>query len=469
MKFLVRAGIAVLGLTLFVFSLRPVLAEETTTVYRPGEGITFSNEAGSFRLNLNFFGQIGAESLKRDRFVRNGPNNSDFNSVRNIGETQYTLFLRKLRFTARGKAFDPNLSFKIEVDLLGNDRGLRRGSMTLNEAIIGGGLPISFSLNEKDWDKDGRTLKLMDFYLEYSFSKAVRLRAGQFKVPFGRQELVSDYLLQMTGRSIASDFFAPKRDRGMMIFGTSETGRIGYSLGLFNGTGMELGRNLDKNLAYSLRLTATSSGPYLDIESVIDSPRRLHFQGGFAWYSSKDRFREDTPPTYLTDYKDTRMNAHFELFWRKYNLEIEGFSRKYELDPLDRPQLINLGCLRFFSDQRSTCEQRGLTAQAGMFFGNSHELALRTSKVDNDIDLDHDERTELTLSYTRFFRHHGLRWSTSITREKLGMYAAGSSGFLAILGKFPSSGGFTQPAPGYFQGLKDDNNTYIVSMIQFGF
>ena len=98
-------------------------------------------------------------------------------------------------------------------------------------------------------DLDGRTVKLLDWYMDFTPTAAARGRVGQFKVPFGRQELVSDQRLQQTSRAIASDFFAPGRDRGVMFHGGTDTQIVQYKVGVFNGTGLAQAQNIDKSLA----------------------------------------------------------------------------------------------------------------------------------------------------------------------------------------------------------------------------
>ena len=69
---------------------------------------------------------------------------------------------------------------------------------------------------------------LQDANIQYDFTggkKAFLLKAGQFKAPFGRQELTSSGNQQFVDRSIASVLFAPARQLGLQIggqFGKSE-------------------------------------------------------------------------------------------------------------------------------------------------------------------------------------------------------------------------------------------------------
>ena len=69
------------------------------------------------------------------------------------------------------------------------------------------------------------------------------LKAGQFKAPFGRQELTSSGNQQFVDRSIASVLFAPARQIGLQIggqfgFGTAVPDMITYAGGIFNGNGI---------------------------------------------------------------------------------------------------------------------------------------------------------------------------------------------------------------------------------------
>ena len=65
-----------------------------------------------------------------------------------------------------------------------------------------------------------------DANVNYDFTKGKKLfmlKAGQYKVPFGRQQLTSSGNQQFVDRSVVSDTFARGRDIGVQLWGTPTT------------------------------------------------------------------------------------------------------------------------------------------------------------------------------------------------------------------------------------------------------
>jgi phosphate-selective porin OprO and OprP len=97
-------------------------------------------------------------------------------------------------------------------------------------------------------------VSLKDAYLDLAFFPELRLRLGQFKVPFSLEELTSSRFIDFVERSIVNAL-APAYDRGVMLHGDLMRGAINYYLGGFNGTGEDTSdNNGDKDLAFRLAL-----------------------------------------------------------------------------------------------------------------------------------------------------------------------------------------------------------------------
>ncbi len=80
---------------------------------------------------------------------------------------------------------------------------------------------------------------LKDFFIDYRLGKGqTRVRMGQFKKPFSRQNLTSDGNLEFVTRSIVDGYFDNGRDLGIQLHsGFVDQGEIEWALGVFNGTG----------------------------------------------------------------------------------------------------------------------------------------------------------------------------------------------------------------------------------------
>lgn len=81
-----------------------------------------------------------------------------------------------------------------------------------------------------------QSVSLKDAYVDVRFMPQLGLRAGQFKVPFSLEELISARFSDFVERSILNDV-APARDAGVMLHGNLFSGVAGYAFGVFNGSG----------------------------------------------------------------------------------------------------------------------------------------------------------------------------------------------------------------------------------------
>jgi hypothetical protein len=435
-----------------------------------GQGVTVTSDDGETSINLGFYAQFRFQVVKRKYLWRRSDLNQGFPpfSIENFGRTEPSFQVRRARMIAQGTILKKWFNYKVEVDFAGNDEGLRRVFIppvfTVGGASDFPGVDIAAAAN----DQDGRSLKLLDAYADFTPKAYARFRAGQFKVPFGRQELVSDNKLQMTQRSIASDFFAPGRDRGLMFHGGTDTQRVQYKIGAFNGTGLATAQNLDTTLAYAARISMTTSGPFLDIEDIVDQPPSMgvRVQGGLAWYTSTDTPVRANPQIPESDIRNTRYEADLGIFFgQRGNILFDYYSRRYSVDQsFDLPS----SCYGAFVQGRFSCDQTGYTAQAGVLVDRkrNQELSLRYSSIDYDRDLDLDRSTESTLNYTYYMFRHTLQLSASVSYFEVGQNAAGSSAF-AVKSANPTADFFD---PGSFSpALTNDKNFLGVIQLQWTF
>ena len=86
---------------------------------------------------------------------------------------------------------------------------------------------------------------MKDAWLQWNSDEA-KLRFGQTKIPFSRQELTSSSNLQFIDRSIVNDVFAPSRQIGALLHGPVGDGGT-YYVGAFNGESEGEGRNKPGN------------------------------------------------------------------------------------------------------------------------------------------------------------------------------------------------------------------------------
>lgn len=209
-----------------------------------------------------------------------------------IGETRRTdsFFVREARLQADGTLFN-DYEFTVQGDF-------GRGSAQLQDGFLG-------------WKRH----------------KAFPLRLGQFKEPFGLEELTSGRFIDFIERSPGAVLY-PGRDLGFMFHGKLWEDRIEYQLGAFNGNGRNnaLDANDDKDIAARLVLT-----PF----KPLDDPwlKGIRVGGAITYGSEKQAFGSLSDPnsagTYITmtsgvRSRGDRKRLNVEGAWTKGPFKIQG-------------------------------------------------------------------------------------------------------------------------------------------------
>ena len=161
---------------------------------------------------------------------------------------------------------------------------IRRFKTKLDGWLYSKNLTYELQLN---WPDTANSLE--DANIDYDFSdgkRAFRLKAGQYKVPFGRQELTSSGSQQFVDRSIVSAEFARGRDIGVQLWGQAGSPAVRdfleWRVGAFNGAGRTVSRNTNDKLQYNARLMISPWGNAGYSESNLEGyPLRASFAVNF--------------------------------------------------------------------------------------------------------------------------------------------------------------------------------------------
>jgi phosphate-selective porin OprO and OprP len=105
---------------------------------------------------------------------------------------------------------------------------------------------VEYELGAREW---------RDAYVNYRQFKAVQVRAGKFKLPFGLDENTSATSLDFVYRSRIASRLAPGRDRGVMVHGKVFKGVVAYEAGVFHNDGSNA-RPSNSNRVFGGRTTA---------------------------------------------------------------------------------------------------------------------------------------------------------------------------------------------------------------------
>lgn len=243
------------------------------------------------------------------------------------------VYLRRARLSATG-AFANDFDFRVEVDAAGS----------LSNAV-------------------GLRAQLTDAYVNWTKYPAARVRIGQFKSPYGFEQLVSDPVLITPERSLANDRLTQGRQLGVMLWGDLPR-RVNYSIGAFNGTGVNTNVNDDEGFLVAgrvgatflqsdaLRFAAAVNGYRSEDLAVVQGPdfgfARDQFRGErHAWGADAQLTlgRADFGAEYLAASFDPTDNIPFDEFdasgyyanaaWYFIPKKLQGLIRYESFDPTD--------------------------------------------------------------------------------------------------------------------------------------
>ncbi len=255
-----------------------------------------------------------------------------------------------------------------------------------------------------------------DAYVDYDVTggdKVFRIRGGQYKVPFGRQELTSSGKQQFVDRSIVSGEFAKGRDFGLQIHGIAANGQFSWAAGAFNGTG-RTGKDADTDgesgdeflvkendnnkLQTNARVVYQPFGDIEYSESDFESKDRPLFAVG-AGYERNSRHGTTDGNDILR--KVVGVDTSFKF--KGLSIFAEYFDRTNELEVID--DVDGDGTLDdddFGSD--------GLHAQIGYFIiPKKLEVALRYASIDPNDAVSSDDLTERGIALNWFWNKHNLK------------------------------------------------------------
>jgi phosphate-selective porin OprO/OprP len=236
--------------------------------------------------------------------------------------------------------------------------------------------------------------KLKDAVLEIHGNRMAVWKLGQFKSPFSLQQLISSGRQQFVDRAITDGKFAPGRDTGISLNGSSESKKFGYGVGVFNGSGESRVQD-DEGFMTVGRLWFDPLGEYKMAESAVDGGDKpvLHLGvGARTGEVQKGTFDDD-----VFEDPDDETALNFEAAFRSgpFSLAGEYFTMTNEM------QNPAVG---------ADLDSDGFYVQAGfLIVPNSFEIGLRYAMVDPDNDATDASITETRAVLGYYWKGHNLK------------------------------------------------------------
>jgi hypothetical protein len=336
----------------------PAIAPAPAVQVEYDKGLSITTADGQYALGIGVRAQLRAELLRTEE----------------AGELQARFLIPRMRLQLDGHAFGPDNAYKVEFELSGS------------------GSP-----------------NLKDYYVDHAFSPALRLRVGQWKRPFNRQELVSDFGSAFLERSITNGFAGGGRDLGLAVHNGYEKSPEGieWALGVFNGTGDRARQGLacDDVMDISTCTPTTPSNVPEDFGPMV-VVRVGWNQGGIKGYGEGDLeggpLRLAVGASYKADLGDLDEDAAGDL----------QIQHAAEIDGMVKIEGYDVSGAVFWVKQGSADALLGAYGQAGAFvLPGRIQVAARAGwhQVDTVMDID---RMEVLGAFNWYVAGHAYKWMT---------------------------------------------------------
>jgi hypothetical protein len=245
--------------------------------------------------------------------------------------------------------------------------------------------------------------QLKDIFVDYRLLPGLRLRGGQWKVPYNRHNMASDYKKQFIDESITNDAFSLDRDIGAMLHGELFKEQFEYNVGIFTGRGINATENSNNKNMVIGRIAYRPFGKFKDYrESDVEYTEsfKAAFGAAFAINNGTEIFFSDELQTFSKDAQFMQFGVDSIMKYRGFSLQGE-----YHLRSLDR---------RGFN--RDTA--KGFFVQGGYFpVPKRLELVARYAQFDPDVNVSENLKKEFALGTNWYFsKNHHHKLQANVTR-----------------------------------------------------
>ncbi len=354
-------------------------AQDSTAIQKPAVNVTYGSKGFQFQTTDNRF-LLHIESRLQFRFAT--PADQDPVTFDDFDEDTRNIFkINRARLKVGGHAFQPWLKYYWEYDVVGS--------------------------------------QLLDFRLMIEKWSFLKLKAGQWKIEYSRERVISSGKQQMVDRSIINRPFTLDRQQGVTIYGRLKDGGMAdfnYWVAVLTGNGRGATNNDDKHLMYTTRLQWNFMGRGLAMTgSDTDYYEKLTGLLAFAAVTNRSPYTrfsssgggelENFPPGQPGQYRVNQWLQESAIMRR-------GFSWQQEFHWKRINDLLN----------NTTTTMVGGYAQTGYFFHylwnwvpKPLETALRYAVYRPDLSIGDNLQQEFGLAGNWFFNGHRNKLTTEIT------------------------------------------------------
>lgn len=356
-----------------LFFFKHGIAEVVEKPAPPVQRVEWRDGKTRFTLGKSFYMEMS--NRLQIRFTEELPDDSvQLAGTAAGGDGKGSFRIRRAKFKLEGWLYRPELEYEVQLnwpDVTGSP-----ASRFLEDALI-------------DWD--------------LSKKKTIRVRFGQFKAPYGRQQLTSSGSQQFVDRAITDERYNPGRETGVALWGTLGGSKLNWQAMASNGNGRSQSANDNDKLLYTARLmwqpagrariNQWSSGALMTEGDLGDSTDKPLFAVA-ANFLSNDRRGATTN----NDLHDTQWSGDVILKYR--GLAVVGEYHHRESEPETGEDFKDKGWLA----QASYAFKAPKQGPAAFW-----EVAFRYAEIDPSSLRGGDRRKEVGGALSYFYNKHNLK------------------------------------------------------------
>lgn len=299
-------------------------------------------------------------------------------------------FTRRARLKFQGFAFNPNITYKMEL-----------------------------GLTNKDWGKaipetNNAPSMILDAVLKWKMAKGLTVWIGQTKLPGNRERVISSQKLQFVDRSMANSKFTIDRDRGVQLHHTFKLGNVVFREIASVSTGE--GRNVTVSnyggYDYTGRIEVlpfgkfTKKGDYFGSDLAREQKAKLALGATYDFNDDTNRARGQKGD-FLSGETDLT-SIMLDLMFKYKGLSIiSEYIEKTSPDPIVRDVTgANVG--EFYVGS-------GINAQIGYLLKKNWEFAARYTHISPATAIGGDNIYQYTFGISKYVKGHNLKIQTDIS------------------------------------------------------
>ena len=243
---------------------------------------------------------------------------------------------------------------------------------------------------------------LEDAAFDVDFTKGrglFRVHVGQFKPPYGAQEMTSSGSQQFVDRALVSNAFFRGRETGVAVWGVTPDNRWEWRAGMFNGNGVTRAANDNNQLQYNARLMWQPNGSQnLNQRSWVTG----------ALYSEGD-FESTTRPIYAIGLNYEKQNNFLATAGNDQKWDAIGADWIFKFKGFSTNGMYAYA--KRTPETGGSFRADGFFVQAGyLFHRRTLEIAVRHAQSDPSRSITSNLTNETRGAFSYYYLRHTLKW-----------------------------------------------------------